>query len=373
MTLAIIILGCALLGVAVYAATLRVRLQSAKADVERAANEVNRLNADDHRFRALASQVLEDSRRNLSRDTAEQMASLLLPLRHDIAEFNRTIDEKYSREASERGALREKIEELHRLNITLGQEAKQLADALKGNSKVQGDWGEMILSRLLEQAGFTEGREFEVQKNIKDESGSNLRPDVVVHYPNRGCLVIDSKVSLTAYVNLCGAETEEARQAAGAAHIASVRAHVKELAVKKYQDLVGADRKLDFVMMFVPNEGAYISAMQLAPDLWQDAYDKRVLIISPTHLFSVLKLIQQMWQHDDQTKNATKIAEEAGKMYDKFAGFLTDMAVVETKLNQALEAHGAAMKKLSDGTGNLIKRAEDLRKLGAKVNKSLPK
>ncbi len=364
MIIAVIILGCALLAVAVYAATLRARLQNARQDSER-------LRSDDERFRSLAVQVLEDSRRNLSRDTTEQMASLLSPLRHDIAAFNRSIDEKYSREASERGALREKIDELHRLNITLGQEAKQLADALKGNSKVQGDWGEMILSRLLEQAGFTEGREFEVQKNVKDAAGSNYRPDIVVHYPNRGCVVIDSKVSLTAYVNLCGAETEDARRAAGTAHVSSVRAHVKELAAKKYQDIVGNDHKLDFVMMFIPNEGAYISAMQLAPELWQEAYDRRVLIISPTHLFSVLKLIQQMWQHDDQTKNATKIAEEAGKMYDKFVGFLTDMAAVESRLNQALDAHGAAMKKLSDGTGNLIKRAEDLRKLGAKARNEI--
>lgn len=364
MIIAIILLGAALLATAVYAATLRTRLQSSEA-------ETARLRADDDRFRHVAMQVLDDSRRNLSRDTADQVASLLAPLRHDIEAFNRTIDEKYSREASERGALREKIEELHRLNVTLGHEAKQLADALRGNSKVQGDWGEMILSRLLEQAGFAEGREFEVQKNVKDDSGANFRPDVVVNFPDNGCVVIDSKASLTAYVNLCAADSDEARSAAGAAHVASVRAHVKELAAKRYQDFVGSDRKLDFVMMFIPNEGAYISAMQLAPELWQEAYDRRVLIISPTHLFSVLKLVQQMWQHDDQTRNATKIAEEAGKMYDKFVGFLSDMSAVETRLNQALDAHGAAMKKLSDGTGNLIKRAEDLRKLGAKAAKSL--
>lgn len=364
MIIAIVLLGLALLCVAVYAAILHTRLQGAQREAER-------LRGDDDRFRALATQVLDDSRRNLSRDTAQQMASLLTPLRHDIEAFNRTIDEKYSREASERGALREKIEELHRLNLSLGQEARQLADALRGNSKVQGDWGEMILSRLLEQAGFTEGREFEVQKNVKDESGANFRPDVVVHFPDRGCVVIDSKASLTAYVNLCGADSDAERRSAGAAHVASVRAHVKELAAKNYQDFVGSDRKLDFVMMFIPNEGAYIAAMQLAPELWQEAYDRRVLIISPTHLFSVLKLVQQMWQHDDQTRNATKIAEEAGKMYDKFVGFLNDMAAVENRLNQAMEAHSSAMKKLSDGTGNLIKRAEDLRKLGAKAAKQV--
>lgn len=432
MIIAIVLLTSALLVLAVYAATLRARLQNAKEEATRLRSDDERfktmasqvieesrrslsretieqmatirqdlasfnstldskltteasergalrekiearLKSEDERFQALATKVLDDSRRSLSRDTAEQMQSLLSPLRQQIATFNSSIDEKLSREASERGALREKIEELHKLNITLGKEAKQLTEALKGQSKIQGDWGEMILSRLLEQAGFTEGREFDVQKNIKDDNGSNLRPDVVLHYPDRGCLVIDSKASLTAYINLCSAENEEERNSAGAAHIASVRAHVKELATKKYQDLVGTDCKLDFVMMFIPNEGAYISAMQLAPELWQEAYDRRVLIVSPTHLFSVLKLIQQMWLHDDQTRNATKIAEEAGKMYDKFVGFLSDMSAVETKLNQALDAHGLAMKKLSDGTGNLIKRAEDLRKLGAKVNKSIEK
>lgn len=364
MIAAIIILGAALLAVAVYAATLRTRLQSAQ-------KEASRLRADDDRFRALAARVLDDSRQSLTRDSARQVASLLTPLRQDIEAFSRSIDEKLHREASERGALREKIEELHRLNLTLGQEARQLADALRGNSKVQGDWGEMILRRLLEQAGFAEGREFEVQKNVKDESGSNFRPDVVVNLPDRACVVIDSKASLTAYVNLCAAETEDERRTAGAAHVASVRAHVKELAAKSYQDFVGSERRLDFVMMFIPNEGAYIAAMQLAPELWQEAYDRRVLIISPTHLFSVLRLVQQMWSHDAQTRNALDIAENAGRMYDKFVGFLDDMAAVKKSLDNASAAHSAAMNKLSEGKGNLLKRAEDLKALGAKTRKQL--
>lgn len=366
MTTALILLSLAVLALAVYAATLRARLKGAR---ERA----DSLAADDGRFRSIAASVLAESRKSLSAETSAQLSAMLDPLRHNIDAFNRTIDEKYTREAAERFALREKIDELRALNQSLGREARELADALRGNSKLQGDWGEMILSRLLEQAGFTEGREFDVQRNFKDpESGADRRPDVVVHFPDRGCLVIDSKASLTAYVNLCAAADDTARSAARAAHVASVRAHVRELAAKNYQDFVGEGARLDFVMMFIPNEGAYIAALQAAPELWQEAYDRRVLIISPTHLFSVLKLVQQMWRSDDRRRNAERIALEAGKMYDKFVAFIDDMQNVDTRLRQAREAHEAAMAKLSTGRGNLVKRADDLRTLGARVSKSLP-
>lgn len=367
MIYAIISLALALLGVSVYAAVLHTRLASAQTETER-------LRGDDERFRAVASRLLDESRRSLSADTARQMADLLNPLRHNIENFNRTIDEKYTREASERFALREKIDELHRLNLSLGLEAKQLAEALRGNGKVQGDWGELILSRLLEQAGFKEGREFETQKSFTDpDGGERRRPDVLVHFPDRGCVVIDSKASLTAYVNMCAAETEQERLAAANSHVLSVRNHVRELAAKNYQDFVGNDYKLDFVLMFIPNEGAYLAALQAAPDLWQEAYDKCVLIISPTHLFSVLKMVQQMWRHDDQSRHAAKIAVEAGNLYDKFVGFITDMSGVEAKLNQAIAAHQTAMRKLHTGPGNIVRRIENLRTMGAKVSKSLPR
>lgn len=342
----------AVLALAVYAATLRTKLSAARSEAER-------LRSDEARFKTLATQVMADSRRTIATDQRDQLKLLLEPLRHDIEAFNRSV-------ATERGALREKIEELHRLNLTLGEDARTLAEALKGNGKVQGDWGEMILTRLLEQAGFQEGREYEVQKNFKSEDGENMRPDVVVHFPDKRCVVIDSKASLTAYVKLCEADTEAARKA----HVASVRRHVQELAAKRYNDLVG-DRKLDFVMMFIPNEGAYIAAMQSARELWQEAYDKQVLIISPTHLFSVLKLVQQMWQHDAQTRNAVQIAEDAGKMYDKFVNFVDDMDAIKNALNDVYAAHQNAMNKLRDGRGNLIKKAEDLRVLGIKAKKQL--
>jgi DNA recombination protein RmuC len=375
--LAIIILILLLAAAAAWIVRLTERAASLQAQLQSAQTEVTRLRSDDERFRAIATGVLADSQRALRQDSSAQMQELLKPLREGLDAFSRTVDEKYSREAAERFALREKIDELRALNDALGHEARQLSQALRGDSKVQGDWGEMILQTLLEKAGFVEGREFTVQQTrdeqgrvITNEQGARLRPDVVVNFPGKSCVVIDSKASLTAYVNYINADTPEAQQVAGRAHVASVRRHVDELARKRYQDYIG-DRRLDFVMMFIPNEGAYIAAMQLEPDLWQEAYDRQVLIISPTHLFSVLRLVEQMWRHDAQTRNAVEIAVEAGKMYDKFAGFVADMQNVEKNLGRATDAYGEAMRKLSSGTGNLLTRAQRLRELGAKTSKEL--
>lgn len=364
MILAVIILAVALLSVSVYAAVLHTKLKSAE-------ESRMELPAQEQRFREIAAALLNESQEKLAASNSAKLSDLLSPLQKNIESFNRTIDDKYSREASERGALREKIDELRSLNESLGREARQLSDALRGNSKVQGDWGEMILESLLTQAGFTEGREFETQTNVKNAAGANLRPDVVVNFPDGGCVVIDSKASLTAYVNYTSADTDDTRQTALTAHIASVRAHVRELAAKNYQEYVGRERKLDFVIMFIPNEGAYIAAMQGEPGLWQEAYDRQVLIISPTHLFSVLKLIRQMWRHDDQTRNALAIAEEAGKLYDKFAGLYKDMEDVGKNIEKVAASHTAAMRKISDGPGNLLGKVENLRKMGAKTTKTI--
>jgi len=360
MILAVIILAVALLGVSVYAAVLHTRLKGAEQQP-----------AQEQRFREIAAALLNESQERLAASNSAKMSDLLMPLQRNIETFNRTIDAKYSREAYERGALREKIDELRTLNESLGREARQLADALRGNGKVQGDWGEMILSTLLTQAGFTEGREFVTQAVVKGPGGANLRPDVVINFPDGGCVVIDSKASLTAYVNYTAAESDAARAAALSAHVASVRAHVRELAAKNYQEYTGSERKLDFVMMFIPNEGAYIAAMQAEPSLWQEAYDRQVLIISPTHLFSVLKLIRQMWRHDDQTRNALTIAEEAGKLYDKFEGLYRDMTRIGDAIDKVAAAHGDAMRKLREGPGNLIGKVENLRKMGAKTSKRI--
>lgn len=338
---------------------------------------IRRANEEDTRFKALAAEILGNTQRSFREQQEIRMAELLTPLKENIDQFKKTIDEKYTREAQERFSLKEKIEELKALNTTIGQEAKELTAALKGNTKTQGDWGEVILESILEKSGLQKGREFFIQetrgtdgKTIIDESGRGLRPDVVVKYPDGRCVVIDSKVSLTDFVMYVNANTKEERQSAGKAHIASVRRHIAELSTKNYQDYIG-DGKTDFVMMFIPHESAYIAAMQLAPELWQEAYDKRVLIISPTHLISVLKLISQLWSHDNQTRNALEIALESGRMYDKFVAFTEDLQKIEKGLSTARDAYDKALNKLKDGNGNLINRAQKLKKMGAKTSKLL--
>ncbi len=330
------------------------------------------------RFKNIANEILADNSRVFKEQNESRLSEILTPLKENIEQFKKTVSESYSAEARERFSLHERIKELIELNLSIGKEAKDLTLALKGNSKVQGDWGEMILENLLERSGLQRDREFFVQmttdddgKTLRNDAGKALRPDVVVKYPDGRCVVIDSKVSLTAYVNYVNADTPEMQDLYRKQHLASMRSHIVELRDKKYQDYVGGG-KTDFVMMFVPNEAAYITAMQMDDKLWQEAYDVRVLLISPTHLISVLKLISQLWSHDRQTRNAIEIAVESGRMYDKFVGFVEDMRKIERSISQTKETYDAAMKKLSAGTGNLVARAEKLRKMGAKASKSLP-
>ncbi len=333
-----------------------IRLTSTKATLQ------ERLAASE-RSLTEANNAQHASREELRNETA----ALLAPLRQQLADFSHTVSEKYSREASERFALREKLDELRLLNDAVGTEARRLSEALRGNNRVQGEWGELVLQTLLERAGLTEGREFHVQ-----QGAGGLRPDVVVDYPQGGCVVIDSKTSLTAYMNFVEAKSDELRQAAGKAHLASVRAHIDELSRKNYSDLLGRERKLEFVLMFMPNEGAYLAALQLDAALWQYAYDRRVVVISPTHLMAVLKLIEQMWAHDAQNRNALAIAAEAGALYDKFVGLYTDLNTAETRLTQAADSLAEVKKKLADGRGNLLTRVEKLREMGAPTKKRLP-
>ncbi|MEG0012397.1 MAG: DNA recombination protein RmuC [Muribaculaceae bacterium] len=327
-------------------------------------------------FKLLANEIFEDKSKKFKETSEARLAEILNPLKENIETFKKTISDGYTAEAKERFSLQEKIKELMELNNTIGKEAKDLTLALKGNSKMQGDWGEMILENILEKSGLTRDQEFFIQATtddngnvIRNEEGGALRPDVIVKFPGDKRIVIDSKVSLKAYVSFMNAETPESQNLYIKQHLLSIRSHINELKNKKYQDFVGG--KTDFVMMFIPNEAAYITAMQNDQDLWQDAYDSRVVIISPAHLISVLKLVNQLWSHDKQTRNAIIIAEESGKLYDKFAGFVNDMNKIEKSLNQTHSAYNDAMNKLSSGTGNLINRAEKLKELGAKASKSL--
>lgn len=345
------------------------------------------------RFNALADKLIADSEqrmtnaaygmldttsRKLKEQNEERLGEILAPLREDITQFKKTVAESYQTEARERFSLSERIRELISLNQSISQQAKELSEALRGNSKVQGDWGEMVLETLLEKSGLRRNVHYVIQptrdddgKVLRNEQGVLLRPDVVINYPDRRCIVVDSKVSLTAYVNLVNAEDAESVARYGEQHVASVKAHIKELAGKKYQDYVG-NRRTDFVMMFIPNEGAYMTAMNLEPTLWQQAYDARVIIISPTHLLSAVRLVQQLWQQDDIKRNAIEIADEAGKMYDKFVGFVDDMEKIGKAIDSVRVTHEEAVKKLSTGKGNLIRRATEMKRLGAKAQKIMP-
>ena len=324
--------------------------------------------AYEERFKNIANEALRRNSELLKAQQEGGLNAILNPLKENIEHFKRTITENFISESADRRTLSQRIDELKMLQQTIGKEAKELTTALRGNSKVQGDWGEMILDSLLEKSGLEKGVHYKVQEQIKEV---NIRPDVIMYYPDGRSVVIDSKVSLTAFVNLVNAENDTEAEEFKRQHVKSVRKHVDELAAKTYQNYAGV-QKADYVMMFIPNEPAYIAAMQADKDLWEYAFDRKVIILSPTHLLTVLSMLSQLWRQNKITQNIIKVAEESGKMYDKFVGFIDDMLKIAKAIEQAKAAYDNAMTKLSTGNGNLVKRAEDLKKIGAKASKSLP-
>lgn len=332
-------------------------------------------------FKSLAADIFSSQSEKFKEANETRLSEILNPLKEDIKDFKRRVDDTYMNSSKERTLLGEQMKRLMELNMSIGKEARDLTEALSGNTKVQGDWGEMVLETILVKSGLVEGENYFVQRTknddgtqIKNDDNGRLRPDVVVALPDKKCIVIDSKVSLTAYVNYINADNDDDRQRFGKAHLLSVRSHLKELETKRYQDFVGVgnDDRIDYMLMFIPNEHAYMAAMTLDNNLWMEAYEKRVVIISPAHVISTLRLIAQLWTRDKQTKNALKIAEEGGKLYDKFVGFVNDMQTVEQSLGKASEAYASAMSKLHTGRGCIVSKVENLKKLGAKTSKTLP-
>ena len=328
-------------------------------------------------FNVLASDVLKRNSESLKEANSEQIDALLRPLKENIESFKKTISEGYVKETSSRKLLEVQIERLVKLNETIGEEARNLTSALKGNSKVQGDWGEMILETLLENAGLERGIKFETQLTrdsggnvLKNDEGKLLRPDVLIKLPDNHSIIVDSKVSLTAFVDYCNAEDENVRIVAGKKHLQSVYAHIDELYAKMYQNnLKGA---ADYVMMFIPNESAYIAAVQLDINLWKYAYERGVIIVSPTHLFSVMSIVSQLWRQDKQNRNAMMIAERGGKLYDKLVLFMDSFEKVGKSIDDAMTSYNKSFNQLRTGKGNVLRQAEDMKALGAKASKSLP-
>lgn len=324
------------------------------------------------RFNEWADRLLKENTACLQQGNSEQIRQILDPLHQSIDKFEKQVRECYDVEARQRFSLQERITELVNTGNKISTEADRLTCALRGNTRVQGDWGEMVLDTILEQSGLENGGQYKMQVVVDKDGGEKVRPDAVVFYPGNHCMVIDSKTSLKDYMDAVQTNDPKEEKDALDRHCRSLRSHVDELRRKKYQDLIGEGRTADFVMMFIPGEGPYLTAMKHDPKLWNDAYQHRVLIVSPTHLVASLKLVEQVWRHDRQTRNAINIADEAGKMYDKFAGFLEDMAKIKKSINDADKAWQGAVNKLKDGRGNLMGKAEKLRDLGARATKDLP-
>jgi len=321
-------------------------------------------------FAELAGKIFDEREQRFAETSQQRLGQLLDPLKERIQSFEKRVEESYQQEARERFSLGKELERLQQLNQRLSTEATNLTQALKGQ-KTQGNWGELILERVLEHAGLEKGREYQTQVNLKGPDGERFQPDVLIMLPGDKQVVVDSKVSLTAYQQYIAADDPAVSQAALKQHVLSLRNHVKGLSGKDYNRLEGL-HSLDFVLLFVPIEAAFSAALQAEPNLFQEAFDKQIVIVSPTTLLATLRVIDSLWKQERQSQNAREIAERAGWLYDKFVLFIQDLDEVGNRLQQLDKAYSAARNKLTDGRGNLVSRTEQLKLLGARASKSLP-
>ncbi|MBU3657553.1 MAG: DNA recombination protein RmuC [Rhodocyclaceae bacterium] len=322
-------------------------------------------------FKNLANDILEEKSKRFSEQNQQSLGQLLEPLKTRLQEFQGKVEQVYVQEGKDRSALAEQVRQLMELNRTVSQEANNLTRALKGSNKTQGNWGELILERVLETAGLRKGEEFDVQESHTTGDGKRLQPDVVLHLPEDRHLVIDAKATLVAYEDYANAEDDKHREAALKRHLDAVRSHIKGLSEKNYQDLYGL-KSLDFVLMFIPIEPAFMLAVTHDRELFMDAWNKNVLLVSPSTLLFVVRTVASLWRQEAQNRNAQDIAKRGAELYDKLAGFVEDMESLGNRLGQAQKDYDGAISKLSTGRGNLIRQAEMLKKLGVKPNKALP-
>ena len=322
-------------------------------------------------FKNLASQILEDNSEKFKKQNKEQLGSLLNPLGKEIEDFKKKVEETNKDYIDRNSALTQKIQSLESLNLRLSQDAINLTNALKGDSKTQGDWGEIQLEVLLEKSGLTNGVHFSTQGGYRDEDGNLKKPDFVVNLPDNKHLIIDAKVSLTAYESYFNAETELEKDVALKKHIDSIKKHFNELSSKDYPSLYGINAP-DHVLMFVPIEPALMLALHEQKGIYLAALDKNVVLISSSTLLATLSTIASIWKQEDQKKNVLEIAKEGGLLYDKFEGFVADLLNVGKSLKSSQSSYEEAMNKLVEGRGNIIKKVENLKKLGAKTKKTLP-
>ncbi|HLD67204.1 MAG TPA: DNA recombination protein RmuC [Pseudomonas sp.] len=320
-------------------------------------------------FAELAGKIFDEREQRFAETSQQRLGQLLDPLKERIQSFEKRVEDSYQQEARERFSLSKELERLQLLNQRLSDEATNLTRALKGQ-KIQGNWGELVLERVLENAGLEKGREYHTQVSLKSAEGERFQPDVLIQLPGSRQIVVDAKVSLTAYQQYVAGDDEVIRQVALKQHVLSLRSHLKGLSLKDYQRLEGL-HSLDFVLLFVPIEAAFAAALQADPELFQDAFAQHIVIVSPTTLLATLRVIDSLWRQERQNQNAREIAERAGALYDKFVAFIQDLDEVGSRLQQLDKAYAAARNKLTDGRGNIIGRVENLKLLGARASKSL--
>jgi len=321
-------------------------------------------------FQNIANKLLDEKSQKFLETNKTHLDILLNPLKENIKAFEEKVDKVYNMEAAERNTLKGVISQLMELNKLISNEAQNLTKALKGDSKKQGNWGEVILERVLERSGLVRDREYRMQASLISADGNRLQPDVIIDLPDEKHLIIDSKVSLVAYERLVNAESEDDRKLFSKAHVESIRNHVNGLSAKNYHDLYQINSP-DFVLLFIPIESSFSFAVQLDAELFSDAWEKRVVIVSPSTLLATLRTISSIWKQERQNRNVLEIARLSGAMYDKFVGFVSDMENIGKNIKQSQAAYDSAINKLTEGNGNLTKTAEKIKGLGAKANKQL--
>jgi DNA recombination protein RmuC len=347
------------------------RRQSADklATLQQTAQEAKTVLSD--QFKNLANEILEEKSKRFAEQNQQNLDTLLKPLQEKLTDFRKQVDETYQSEARERFALKQEVEKLAGLNLRMTDETRALTNALKGESKTQGDWGELVLETILENSGLRKGEEYLVQDTQTISDGSRLQPDVVIRLPESKHLVIDSKVSITAYTRYIQADDDSIKTAELNSHVLSIKQHIQGLSAKNYQDLYGVG-SIDFVLMFIPIEPAFLAAMRHAPDIYQEALKKNIVIVCPSTLLATVRTVAHLWRQEHQNRNAQEIARQCASLYDKFVGFVEDLDKVGQRLEQAQISYTDAVGKLKTGRGNLIRTAENVKKLGVKPNKSLP-
>lgn len=330
-------------------------------------NSEQRLNAQ---FENLANRIFENSGRRVDEQNKQSLNSLISPLREQLEGFRRQVQDGFGQEARERHTLSHEIRNLQQLNAQMAQEAINLTKALKGDNKTQGNWGEVVLSRVLEASGLREGHEYETQVTIQLEQNGRMQPDVIVRLPQGKDVVIDAKMTLVAYERYFNGDDEAQREAAISEHIAAIRGHLRQLSRKDYQQLPGL-RSLDYVLMFIPVEPAFLLAIDRQPELINEALNLNIMLVSPTTLLVALRTINNLWRYEHQSRHAQRIADRAAKLYDKMRLFVDDMSSMGQSLDKAQDSYRQAMKKLSEGRGNMIAQTESFRQLGIEVKRPI--